>query len=196
MKKKANRKKLETPAKLKIDRTAPYDPAQHNNSSETYTIWRGPKDGEGLVGEEEQDSRSLLITELDPALLVKLSGLEEDETTVSTEIRYERVLPKGIHLDAKIVEALIKEKGQITLEWLYRALGVECVEFLGTTLRGNNGYRYSLCVTRDNGEPRDYGNKSWDAHAHLRAGTWESNICWLGYERDTDIPVLCLPLLS
>ncbi len=144
------------PQVLKIDRTTPFDPATF--TGEGWSIWRGPKDGDGLKGDEEQDKSSLAITELDPTKLIAQTGLIDDETTVTGEEKRARLLLKAIQADAKIGEALYKEENQTTLKWLHKTLNVSWIEFLGTTLRSPYGRRGALCLYR-----RDGGSWDWSA---------------------------------
>ncbi len=141
------------PQVLKIDRTNPFDPATF--IGEGWIIWRGPKDGKGLKGDEEQDKRSLAITELDPTKLIAQTGLNEGESTVTGEEKRARLLLKAIQADAKIGEALYKEENQTTLKWLHKTLNVTWLEFLGTTLRYPDGDRGALYLYRS-------GDGSWD----------------------------------
>lgn len=143
------------PSILKIDRTNPFDPAKF--IGEGWSIWRGPKKGKGLEGDEEQDSRSLAITELDPTKLIAQTGLNEDETTVTGEEKRARLLLKAIQADAKIGQTLYEEEGQTTLKWLHKTLNLTWIEFLGTTLRDSNGNRSALYLYRDVG-----GSWGWD----------------------------------
>jgi hypothetical protein len=125
------------PSTLNIDRTNPFDPAKF--IGEGWSIWRGPKDksdpkySKGLEGDEEQDRRSLAITEIDPAKLLIQTGLKDKETTIVGEEKRARLLLESIQADAKIGEALYKEEGQATLKWLHKTLNVTWLEFLGTT---------------------------------------------------------------
>jgi hypothetical protein len=49
---------------LEIDRSTPFNPAKF--LGEGWSIWRGPADGDGLSGDEEQDQKSLALTDMPP----------------------------------------------------------------------------------------------------------------------------------
>jgi len=158
------------PSILKIDRTNPFDPAKF--IGEGWSIWRGDKKGDGLKGEEEQDKRSLAITELDPTKLITQTGLNEGESVIVGEEKLARLLLKAIQLDAKIGQTLYEEDGQTTLKWLHKALNVTWIEFLGTTLRDSLGHRCALYLSRRDG------------------GSWDWNANWLDDYRYADRPAL------
>jgi hypothetical protein len=158
------------PSILKIDRTNPFDPAKF--IGEGWSIWRGPKDGKGLEGDEEQDSRSLAITELDPTKLFAQTGLNEDETTVTGEEKRARLMLKAIQADAKIARVLYEEEGQTTLKWLHKTLNLTWIEFLGTTLRSPGGRRNALYLYRDGD------------------GSWSWGCYWLDYNRHASYPAV------
>jgi len=128
-------------------------------------IWKGPANGDGLTGEEEQDARSLLLTEIDFTKLTKegnfLTGLECSEAFLNYEIKRARLIAKMVQADARIAQALYEETGQKTLRFLHDTLGVTWIEFLGTTLRGSHGGRYALYLHR------------------LPDGSWDWHCCWL-----------------
>ncbi len=153
------------PAILKIDRSKPFDPAISIGTG--WTIWRGPKNGNGLEGDEEQDGRSLAITELDPTRLISQTGFKKTETSLVGEVRLARLTLRAIQADAKIAETLLSEKDQITLKWLEKTLDVAWIEFLGTILRNPDGNRYSLYLYRS-----------------PDGSSWLSFYRWLGYDRD------------
>lgn len=159
------------PSILKIDRTNPFDPAKF--IGESWSIWRGPKDGNGLEGDEEQDARSLAITELDLTKLITQTGLEGDESKVAGEVKLARLLLKAIQADAKIAQALCKEKGQTNLRWLHNVLNLTWIEFSGTTLRSPYGQRHSLCLYR------------------FTDGSWGWGYLWLNIDRSVEHPTAC-----
>ncbi|TAK57792.1 hypothetical protein EPO17_01015 [Patescibacteria group bacterium] len=179
---KAKTAKITPPPPLVIDRTHPFDPSTFIGQG--WTIWKGEASGNGLSGEEEQDKRSLIITELDASKLTKegnfLTGLEGNESVIVGEKKLARLIVKAIQADAKIAEALYKEEGQKTLRFLYDTLGVTWMEFLGTVLRGPGGGRFALCLCR------------------LGSGGWGWCCDWLDSGRDAGNPALGLasPLVS
>lgn len=160
---------MKGPGVLVIDRTKSFDPAKFIGDG--WTIWRGPKNRNGLEGEEEQDARSLELTEFDFAKALFTACLTEGEARITGEEKLARHLAAGhIRLDARVGQALFEEKGHATLEWLYQTFGITWFELPGTTLRGADGLRYFLCLCRG-----DDGQWSWDYD-------------WLGNGRDVKFP--------
>lgn len=138
---------LKGPNVLVIDRTNPFDPAAFIGSG--WTIWRGAKDGDGLRGEEEQDARSLAMTEVDFSKVLFTACLKEGESYITGEEKLSRhAAANHVRLDARIVQALLEEKGQVTLDWLYVRFSITGFELPGTVLRGPDGFRYFLCLYR------------------------------------------------
>jgi hypothetical protein len=114
-----------------------------------WPIWLGPKDGDGLTGEPNQDLRALALKEFDPAKAVLLTGLEEVETVVTGEKKLERFAKgKEIPVDDQTLWTLYNENGQKTLEWMNKYLGATWLEASGTVLLHPNGRRFSLCLCR------------------------------------------------
>ena len=156
---------IKGPGSLIVDRTKPFDTRKY------LPIWRGPKDGNGLSGEEEQDTRSLKLTEVDFAKALFTACLKEGESVITGEEKLARhIAVKHIRLDAKIGQCLLEEKGQVTLEWLFNTFGITWLELPGTVLRFSDGLRYFLCLYRDNN-----GRWGWDCR-------------WLGLDRDAESP--------
>jgi hypothetical protein len=52
---------------------------------EGWTVWKGSLEGDGLSGEEEVDSQSFSLTEVDLAAIVLKNYIGEDEKTVGGE---------------------------------------------------------------------------------------------------------------
>ncbi|MFA6536495.1 MAG: hypothetical protein WC250_01515 [Candidatus Paceibacterota bacterium] len=124
------------PAPLIIDRTTPFNPVAFIGQGST--IWRGPKDGDGLIGEEEQDKRSLALTVFDASKITAANfqtGFYPGETVITGEVKLVRLTTQMIQADAKIAEVLYREEGQKTLRHLYDTFGVTWLEFMGTVLR-------------------------------------------------------------
>jgi hypothetical protein len=72
-----------------------------------WSIWRGPADGDGLQGEEQQDSRSLALQEVDLSQVLFETNLKPDEFRIVGEEKLRRLKEKGvIRLDARIGQAL------------------------------------------------------------------------------------------
>jgi hypothetical protein len=142
---------------LAINRTTPpFDSASFIGSG--WAIWRGQADGKGLDGEEQQDDRSLALTEVDFARAHFETCLVEEETNITGEERLARLREMDlIRADANIGAALINEPGQTTLKWLYETHGVTWFELPGTELRRPGGGRCFLCLYR-----RGAGQWRWD----------------------------------
>lgn len=141
------------PSVLTVDRSKPFDSTRFlgNGSS----VWRGPADGNGLEGEEDQDPRSLALTEIDFSGACFESGHQEGENVITGEVKLERLkqMP-DIRLDAEIGQALLDEEDQATLRFLHRTYGITWMEFAGTVLRRSDGRRYFLYLDRG-------GDGSW-----------------------------------
>jgi hypothetical protein len=154
---------------LIVDRTKPFGPTKFIGGG--WTIWRGPKDGNGLTGEEEQDARSLARTEIDFAKMLFTSCLKDGETSITGEEKLARHLAmKHVRPDAKVGQDLLEEKNQTTLEWLYKTFGITWFELPGTVLRSGYGDRYFLYLCRG-------GN-----------GRWRWSCGWLGGDRNAEAP--------
>mgnify|MGYP001607482926 len=143
---------MKGPGTLIVNRTKPFD---------LMPIWRGPKDGDGLTGEEEQDIRSLKLNRVDFAKVLSTACLKDGETPITGEEKLARhIVAKHIRLDAKFGQALYEEKGQATLEWLFNTFGITWLEFPGTVLRSDGGNRCFLYLCRD-GLGRWYWSYRW-----------------------------------
>jgi len=133
------------PRIIPINRFTPFNPAEFVGAG--WTIWRGPVGGDGLSGAEEQDPRSLALTEIDLSAIVLKSTLKPGETVVNGEEKLKRLKASGnIRLDVGAFKALwdnrellparFKEKTGNNTTFIY------CD---GTVLRGPRGRRYVLC---------------------------------------------------
>jgi hypothetical protein len=147
------------PKIIPIDRSTPFNPETFLGKG--WTIWRGPADGNGLEGEEEQDARSLAITELDLSKIQLVTTLREGETVVKGEENLKRLREANyICLDAGIFQTFWNQ--QELIPQLLKELtngGITYVFFKGTTLRSSCGLRYALCLYFDEG--RWYWDCSW-----------------------------------
>lgn len=161
---------------IKIDRTKPFDFSifPGNGSS----VWKGPKDGKGLDGEEDQDQRSLAITRIDPANLLLLNGLKHNEKCINGEDRRAIMMLETIQLDVKIGQTLYEEKGQKTLRWLHQVYGVCLFELLGTVIRD------------------EFGDRDVRYFKRNEDGSWSWYLDSLYSRREADHFVLCLPITS
>ena len=159
---------------LPIDRTVDFDPTIFSNpfsKSGMATIWRGPSDGKGLEGKEEEDSRSLMYETVDFTLFALPinfpTGLNHKEPYITGELRRSRLLKTHILADVKVGLDLVCEEEQKILRLLYDEYGIKDLEILGTTLRSFRGRRCALRLSR-----RLCDDGSWFAH-----------YTWLGYKR-------------
>ncbi|MBI4088972.1 hypothetical protein HY415_02650 [Candidatus Kaiserbacteria bacterium] len=160
---------MKGPSALIIDRTKPFNPAAFIGSG--WTIWRGTTNGDGLTGEEEQDARSLELTEINFATVLFTACLEDGETSIIGEEKLARhIAAKHIRLDARIGQCLFEEKGQAACEWLYQTFGIRWFELSGTVLRNGFGSRCFLFLYRNND------------------GRWYWSYDWLGSNRDAENP--------
>lgn len=153
-----------------INRAVPFDPAFIGKG---WTIWRGPADGNGLEGDEQQDARSLALTEVDFTRARFETSLLAGEKIVVGEQRLCRLQKANfICADAKIGQTLYEEPGQKTLRWLYETHRVTWFELPGTILRAPCGFRAFLGLGRGGG------------------GRWDWYCPWLGDARDAGAPAL------
>jgi len=138
---------------LTIDRTTPFNPVAFL--------------GEGWKI-EEQDKRSLLVTEIDFSKVTFETCLNPVEGWITGEGKLLRHARAGhILSDAKIGQDLYEEEGQKTLEYLYKEKGVTWFELLGTVLRHPSGRLSALCLYRVD-------------------GCWCRDYAWLDDRRDAD----------
>lgn len=129
----------------------PFDPATFIGAD--WSIWRGPADGKGLQGKEQQDDRSLILQEVDFSKVLFLTYLQEGEICITGEEKLKRLKTGDlIRLDARVGQALWEEKGHKTLEWLRKEQGITYLDFMGTELRSPYGYRSVLSLSWSGGE--------------------------------------------
>lgn len=171
----ADLKTLWESAILKIDRSAPFNPAKFIGQG--WTIWRGPKDGNGLEGEEEQDARSLILTEVSLSKVLLETHLKNGEMSTTGEERVRRLnAANQIKVDAKIFQTLWENRDKLPERFRQKTNGNTTYIFCdGTTLRSPDGYRCTLCF-------------------YWRAGRreWGWDYFWLGVGRDVSDPSACL----
>lgn len=163
---------------IQIDRLKAFNPAEFIGYP-GFSIWRGSINGDGLSGEEEQDQRSLVLTEIDLARIRLVTCLRREENCINGERNLERLKLSGyIRLDAKVFQALWEEsqreesrrkEGQPFLLECFKQKTKGYTTFIycdGTILRGpgSRPYPYSLRFYYD-----DHG------------GLWHQN-CDLLYE--------------
>lgn len=143
---------LPGPRIIQIDRVRTFDPAKFVNKG--LTIWRGPVDGEGLKGDEDQDLRALALTEIDLNAVQFDTCLEEGEGLVSGEEKLLRLKAKSsIRLDAGAFQAIWENREMIPDSWKVDATGnTRYIYFDGTVLRSPSGLRYVLYLYFEDGE--------------------------------------------
>jgi hypothetical protein len=149
---------IKGPNVLVIDRSKPFDPTRFLGQGSS--IWRGPADGKGIEGEEDQDPRSVALTELDFSNVAFDNFLKESESVITGEEKLVRMKASPrIRYDAGVGVALLDEKDQATLRWLHGTYGITWMEF-ATVLRRSDGHRYFLSLCRD-GDGSWYGYCLW-----------------------------------
>ena len=131
-----NNKKTSSPSptnSLLIDRTQPFNPS-------TFI-------GEGWSIEEE-DERSLALTEVDLNEIRFETMLKRGETSITGEEKLKRLKTSGnIRLDAKIFYTLWENKNLIPESWKEKVNGsIRFIYFDGTVLCSPRGSRYVLCL--------------------------------------------------
>lgn len=137
------------PKIITIDRSTPFNPAKFIGKG--WSIWRGPADGNGLEGEEEQDTQSLAITELNPSKIRLVSTLREGETVVGGEENLRRLREANhVCLDAGIFQTFWNHKELIPpLSKELTNGATTYIFFAGTTLRSPDGDRHVLYLFFD-----------------------------------------------
>lgn len=152
---------------IRIDRSTPFNPVHF--LGEGWSIWKGSADGDGFSGEEDQDARSLALTEIDLSLVRLETCLEEDESYITCEERQRRLKEAGfIRLDAQVFQYLWDHKEKIPEIWKERmCTRAIFVSFDGTGLRSPNGNRVVLCLYWSDGE--------WDWDYRWLDNDWSSD---------------------
>lgn len=139
------------------------DPAEFIGGG--FTVWKGPKEGEGLQGDEDRDEREDDLTEVDFTQVDFATCLNSGERSIKGEEKLERMKASGkLRLGGRTFLALWQNyqatKEESVLEWLYRIFGIVWIDFFGLVLRDPNGRRYVLCLCRS-----DNGHWSWDCRS-------------------------------
>ena len=129
---------------LTIDRTTHFDPVHFIGKG--WSIWRGQVDGDGLTGDEDQDERSLALTEVDLSKIRIETCLHNRETVVGGEEKFLRLKAANyIRLDAKVFQTFWEHKDKIPEPWKEKANGnTRLIFFDGTILRSPYGARSVL----------------------------------------------------
>lgn len=143
---------IKGPSVLVADRSKPFDPVRFLGKGSS--IWRGPADGKGLEGEEDQDPRSLALTEVDFSKVAFEHFLKGGESAITGEEKLVRMkADPRVRYDAGVGQALLDEKSQATLRFLHDTYGITWMEF-ATVLRDSDGDRAFLYLDRS-------GDGSW-----------------------------------
>ena len=130
---------VDGPKIIQIDRSKSFDPV-------TFI-------GEGW-SIEEQDEKSLVLTEVDLSKVVFETTLEKNEKSIKGENKLKRLKEKScIRLDAKIFQMLWENQHLIPENWKEKTNGnTTYIFFDGTVLRNSVGIRYVLYLYGDGGE--------------------------------------------
>ena len=133
--------------------------------SEGWTIWKGPKDGNGLEGGEDCDRREDNLSEIDFSQALFETCLEEGETTITGEEKLMRMKASGhLRLGGRTFLSLWQDyqanKGNSILEWLYQNGQITYMDFFGLVLRSPLGDRYVLYLCRYD-DSQWYWHQSW-----------------------------------
>ncbi|TSD02917.1 MAG: hypothetical protein Athens071416_436 [Parcubacteria group bacterium Athens0714_16] len=141
---------------IQIDRSQPFDPAKFIGAG--WSI-------------EEQDEKSLALTEVDLTKVVFETTLEKKEKTIKGEDKINRLKEKNVtRLDAKIFQTLWENQNLIPEEWKKKTNGnTTFIFFDGTILRFSLGRRCVLCLC-------------W------LGGEWYWFFYWLGGDFDVNFP--------
>ena len=132
--------------------------------SEHWTFWRGPKEGDGLKGEEERDKASLALTEVDFEKSDFLTCLEEGVNCIIGEgklIRLKKLNRPlyGANVFMGLWEDYQQNKVQSVLEKLYQWKGIAYIDFFGDILRDSGGSRNVPYLFRGSD-----GSWGWDCY--------------------------------
>ncbi len=136
---------------IQIDRSQPLTPNFIGNG---WTIWRGPANGNGLRGKDDQDERSLALTKLDLTKVQFETTLKKNENCVGGKERHNRLRKMGyIRLDIKIRQTLFENETLIPESWKDNINGYcRYIFFDGTFLRNPDGQRCVPYMCWRNGE--------------------------------------------
>ena len=160
------------PKIITIERSKPFDPSAFKGLGKGWTTWKGPSEGDGLTGEEEQDARSLKLTELDLTKVQFESCLRKGESSIKGEEKYKRLThehAEKIRLDAQVFLTLWENQHLIPASGKELTNGnTTYVFFDGTILRSPGGGRFVLCLYWSDGEWQwgcDWLGSDWDARS-------------------------------
>ncbi len=122
-----------------------------------WSFWKGPKDGDGLSGEEERDKVSMNRKEVDFNDEVDfLDRLAENEISISGEEKIVRLKKLGrmiyglnVFLGLWLDYDSYEDKSESVLGRLRQGRGMTHVDFLGDVLRNPDGKRCGLQIYLD-----------------------------------------------
>lgn len=127
----------------------------NTHAGSNYTVWRGPLSGDGCSGLPMEDQTSLALREVNVSVLTGENFLTEIMAPWQDGyMRLEYLQKEGKFLaDARIAQALYKQRDQCYLENIYTKLGISCIEFYGTIMRYSiNRGAYFVYLLRDEEE--------------------------------------------
>lgn len=159
---------------LKLDHA--FNPAEF--IGEGWTVWKGPKDGNGGNGEEEREKREDALIEVDFAKVSfytqEIEVANEEENSEFMKMR--GLLPLGGRTAVALWFDYQTNKKNSVLEYLYRTLNITMLKFMGVVLRSK------------------YGNRSFvRLHRVCSEGVWHKDgLCFSG----GCIPNSCIPTLN
>lgn len=139
------------PRIISINRSTPFNPAEFIGAG--WTIWRGPADGDGFSGGEEQDTRSLALTEIDLSAISLKTMIKQGESVVNGEEKLKRLKASGVtRLDAGAFKALWDNRELLPARFKEKTGNNTTFVYCdGTVLRSPDGYRYVLYFCFDDG---------------------------------------------
>jgi len=127
------------PASTIIRPMRPFDPTIFGQG---WTIWRGPKDGDGLEGAEERDLRSFALADFDVSLIELETCLRRRERYTTGEVRLQRLISeKAEHIRLDPGHPLFFRDHP---EMYPEAFKGKAIFWDGLTLRSPNGHRYAV----------------------------------------------------
>lgn len=152
----------------------PLNPAEFIGAG--WTFWRGPKDGNGLDGEEERDKASMTLAEVDFDSADFLTCLEKGESSITGEEKLIRLKKLGRPIYGTTVAMGLwqdyqscQNKTDSKLKRLYQQKKIgSYVDFFGDILRNPIGHRCVLYFYRfDGGSWRwsyNWLDDGWNVH--------------------------------
>lgn len=151
--------------------TKPFNPSEFIGKG--WATWKGPIDGDGLSGEEDIDTRSASLSEIEIAKFIFETCLKSGEKSITGEEKLRRLKEKSdfirfgdnVFLGLRLNYQANKENS--ILELIHRNFKIIYIDFPGQVLRGPNGDRDVLCLCRD-----DDGEWSW--HCRWLGNDWNA----------------------